>query len=298
MYARFRVPLLLAALALAGCDTPYEPHEPAPTGNRAPGQPTGVLARYEWILQGWTAQGRPSGRPSVVVTWKLPGGWNGEPFRVYGRRAGQGSYSLIATTTSCQSGSCRYQDVNVAAGNRYEYYVATVDQASGRETVSDVRDEADVPAYSPPATPQPDSTVALDDALYLRWKATSGGAFWKYLVFLVGIDNQSYLYQLGEADAPGFLDQRAKNGHVYRYRIAAMDTLGHVSELGPALSGVPRPDFRGELLYAHADSAARSGFQFVRSDSLSPVLSGDAAGAHWRFEVANGVWQLRPLGET
>lgn len=301
MYARFRASLLLAVLALAGCDNPYGPegpYEPTPGGNRVPGQPTDVRARYEWILRGWSAQGRPAGQPSVVVTWKLPTRWNGEPFRVYGRRAGQGSYSLVATTTACESGNCRYQDVNVVAGNRYEYYVAAVDQSSGRETVSDVRDEASVPVYSPPAAPQADSTVALDNALYLRWQATGGHALQKYLVFLVGIDNESHLYQLGEADAPGFLDLRAKNGHVYRYRVAAMDTLGHVSEMGPALSGVPRPDFRGELLYAHADSATRSGFQFVRSDSLSPVLSGEAAGAQWRFEVVNRVWQLRPLGET
>jgi hypothetical protein len=295
MHARFRAPLLLAALALAGCDT-------HPTSSRvdtrAPGRPTDVRVRYEWILEGWTAQGRPVGRPSVIATWKLPRDWSGEPFRVYARRSTQGSYSLVATVTSCEGGVCRYQDVNVVHGSRYEYYVASVDQSTGRETVSDVRDVADVPAFAPPAAPQPDSSVGLDGSAYLRWKGVGGGTLWKYLVFLVGIDHQTYLYQLGEADAPGFLDLRAKNGHVYRYRVAAMDTLGHVSPMSGPMSAIPRPDFRGELLYAHGDSASRSGFQFVRSDSLSPVLAGDAAGAQWRFEVVNGVWQIRPLRET
>lgn len=303
MRTRLHLPLLLAALALAGCDndpTGVVIDRGGGTGSgTVPGQPRDLDANYQWILEGWTPQGTPAGHAAVVVTWKLPTSWNNEPFRVYARRTSQSTYTRIATVTSCEGGACRYVDINVVAGNRYEYYVAAVNESTGQETVSDFRDALTVPTYSPPPVPQPDSAVGLDNALYLRWKdAGAGASLWKYMVFLVGIDASSALYQLGEADATGFLDLRARNGHVYRYRVAAVDTLGHVSAMSAAMSGIPRPDFRGELLYAHGDSAAASGFQFVRSDSLTPVVSGASPSAQWRLEVSNGTWQIRPLGET
>lgn len=299
MRTRILSSLFLAALALAGCDSdPVVVDDRGGTG-AAPGRPLDVNARYEWILDGWSGS-RPVGHPSVLVTWKLPTSWDGrDPFRVYGRRAGQTTYALVATVTSCERGECRYLDINVAPGTRYEYYVATVDESSGQEAASQFRVGVDVPAATAPATPQPDSAVGLDNAVYLRWKAAGQtGAFWKYRVYLVGIDAAAHLYQLGEADAPGFVDLRARNGHVYRYRVAAVDTLGHVSDLSVPMSAVPRPDFRGELLYAYGDSTAASGFRFVSTDSLSPLVSGDSPSAQWRFEVVNGTWQIRPLGDT
>jgi len=297
MPRRLRTPVALAVLALAACND--HPTDGGYYGGE-PGQPTDVRARYEWILQGWTAQGRPSGRPSVVVTWRIPTGWNNEPFAVYSRRAGQSSFSRIATVTSCQNGTCRYVDVNVSAGAQYEYYTATVDERSGRERVSDVRDAVTVPAATVVPTPQADSVFALDNANYLRWRSGgASGALWKYQVFLVAVNGSAVdLYQLGETDGTGFLDQRARNGRSYTYRVAAVDTLGHYSDMSGSFTGTPRPDFRGELIYAHGDSTPRSGFRFVDSDASSPIVAGDASNAQWRFEVVNGAWQIRPLGET
>jgi hypothetical protein len=296
MRTLLRSTLLLAAFAAAGCnDDPITVIDP---GNE-PGRPTDVRARYEWILQGWSGD-RAVGRPAVIVTWSLPAGWDGEPFRVYGGRAGQ-SLGLVATVTSCEGGGCRYTDINVVSGTRYEYYVATVNERSGREATSEFRESVSVPAYSPPPAPLPDSAVGLDNAAYLRWRDGGAGAsLWKYAVILdaVGGSTVAGSYTVGETDSRGYLDLRARNGQVYRYRISAVDTLGHFSNLSAAVNVVPRPDFRGELLYAFSDSAAASGFQFVRSDSLTPVLSGAAASAHWRLEVNAGVWQIRPLGET
>lgn len=292
MLRRFQLPLLLAGLALAGCngDSVF---------GTDIGRPRNLTARYDWVLEGWQGSA-PVGHPTVTVKWDLPTTWNGEPFRVYARRTNQGSFSLIATITSCDRGSCRYTDINVVPGNSYEYYVATVDEETDTEASSDFRVPVNLPAYSPPPAPLADTVFGLDNALFIRWKdAGSGKAFWKYQVYLVAIDNTpNTIYQLGETDGTGFLDQRARNGSAYSYRIAAVDTLGQVSNLSPVQVGIPRPDYRGELIYAQGDSTAAAGFRFVAADSLNPIVSGDSPNAQWRLEIANGAWQIRPLGET
>lgn len=294
MFTRARFPLLLAALVLAGCDGD-DIFTPGFEG------PENVDASYQWIFTGWNQPtGRPVGHPSVLVEWSLPAGWSGDPFRVYGRRAGQGSFALVGTTTSCENGECRFVDINVVGGRTYEYYVSTADERSGGEASSDYRVEVDVPTFSPPPAPRADSVFALDNSLWVRWRdAGSGDDFWKYQVVLTRLNGEPVeFYHVGETDATGFLDLRARNGNVYGYRIAALDTLGHVSDLSPEITGIPRPDYRGELIYAHGDSTARSGFRFPTADDQEPILSGDSPQAQWRLEVANGRWQIRPLGDT
>ncbi len=299
MFTRARSPLLLAALVLAGCD--IDINSP---GGYVPDidGPEDVDARYEWIFQGWNQQtGRPVGHPSVLVEWTLPSDWQGDPFRVYGRRSGQGSFALVGTTTSCESGECRFVDINVVGGRTYEYFVSTADEFSGAEAPSDYRVAVGVPTYSPPPAPRADSVFALDNSLYVRWRdGGSGDGLWKYQVVLVSLNGAPVnpFYQVGETDATGFLDLRARNGSVYGYRVAALDTLGQVSDLSPVITGVPRPDFHGELVYAYGDSTARSGFRFPAADDQDPILSGDSPQAQWRLEIAGGRWQIRPLGET
>ncbi|MGI9188574.1 MAG: hypothetical protein ACR2F9_00400, partial [Longimicrobiaceae bacterium] len=90
------------------------------------GAPQNVAARATWKLEGF-AGNDPVGAPVVEVTWELPVGWNGEPFRVYARRSGTGNYGLIATVTSCAQGLCLYSDRNVAGGTSYDYFVSTVE---------------------------------------------------------------------------------------------------------------------------------------------------------------------------
>ena len=295
MFTRARSPLLVAALVLAGCESNDGIFSPDIDG------PEDVDVTYEWIFTGWNQQtGRPVGHPSVLVQWDLPSDWRGDPFRVYGRRTGQGGFSLVGTTTSCENGECRFVDINVVGGRSYEYFVSTADERSGEEAPSRYRVGVDVPTFSPPPAPRADSVFALDNSLWVRWRdAGSGDDFWKYQVVLVSLNGQAVpFYHVGETDATGYLDLRARNGNVYGYRIAALDTLGQVSDLSPVMTGVPRPDFRGELVYAYGDSTARSGFRFPTADDQDPILSGDSPQAQWRLEVANGRWQIRPLGET
>jgi hypothetical protein len=296
MRLRARSSLLLAALVLAGCNEDNDPFIPDFDG------PSEVEATYEWIFTDWDqATGRPVGHPSVLVEWNLPADWNRDPFRIYARRGNQGSFALVGTTTSCENGACRFVDTNVVGGTRYDYFVSSVDQGSGAEAPSDYRVEVDVPTFSPPPAPRADSVFALDNSLWLRWQ--SGGNvdnFWKYQVVLVELDGEEVetFYNVGETDGTGFLDLRAQNGAVYGYRVAAVNTLGQVSDLSPMMTGVPRPDYHAELVYAYGDSTARSGFRFAGSDDQDPILAGDSPQAQWRLEVVNGQWQIRPLGDT
>ena len=43
---------------------------------------------------------------SVTVSWELASDWDGETFRVYGKRSTDASYYLVAEVTSCAAGVC------------------------------------------------------------------------------------------------------------------------------------------------------------------------------------------------
>jgi len=287
-------PALAAAALLAACS-----HDNTFVGGTAPGAPTDLAAQPHWILEGFTGAGQPSGYPAVDLEWNPPSSWNGEVFRVYGRRAGESGFFLIATVTSCTSTGCVYRDRNVTAGQTYEYYVATANESSNLETATDFRETVHVPSASTPAAPLADSAVALDDAAYLRWRDGGVGAsLWKYVVYLTRVDNTAYLYGLGETDGRAFLDSRATNGHVYGYRVAAVDTFEHVSALSPEMTVAPRPDASGELVYSFQTNAALSGFRFQSSEATDPVLAGTAGTAQWRLEHDAGGWRIVPLNGT
>lgn len=263
-----------------------------------PGQPRDLEGRYEWVLEGFTG-GNPVGYPAAVLTWLPPTRWNEEPFRVYGRRAGGSSYFLLATVTSCSVDGCTYVDRNVAHGETYDYYVATVNERTGQETDSAFRETVHIPGYNRPAAPVQGQAVALDGALYLRWQDGGNGQnLSRYIVYLTRIDHDPYLYHMGETDATGFLDLRTQNGALYGYRVAAVDTLGHVGALGAEFTGIPRPDVTGELIYAHGGNPAASGFRFVSDESLDPIVSGTSPSAQWRFETGAGGWRIVPMGAT
>jgi hypothetical protein len=251
------------------------------------------------VLEGFNAGGQPSGYPVVDVRWDLPADWNQEPFRVYARPSGGGQFVLIATVTSCTVDGCVYRDRDVTAGRSYDYYVTTTNEATNQETPTANTETVSVPAAGTPAAPVADSAVALDGQAYLRWHAAgNASSLWKYAVYLTRIDNQQYLYGLGETDGPGFLDTRAANGHVYGYRVAAVDTFEHVSALSAEITVAPRPDALGALVYANQSDATQSGFRFQTSESTSPILAGSSAQAQWRLEADATGWHIVPLNGT
>ena len=62
---------------------------------------------------------------AVRVTWELGPGWDDDSFRVYSKRVTDSGWFSIAEVTSCILDVCVYEDVNVAPGVTYDYYVAT-----------------------------------------------------------------------------------------------------------------------------------------------------------------------------
>jgi hypothetical protein len=289
------IPALAAVAFLAACDSNHV----IIGGGARPGAPTDLAVQPHWVLEGFNNSGQSVGYPVVDVTWNPPSSWNDEPFRVYARRSGTSSFFLIATVTSCTSDGCVYRDRDVSAGTTYEYYVATANEDTNEETTTDTRQTARVPAAGTPAAPVPDSAVALDNAAFIRWHDTANGQnLWKYVVYLTRIDGTSYLYGLGETDGTGLVDTRATNGHVYGYRVAAVDTAEHVSALSPEITVAPRPDVSGELIYSFQTQPTQSGFRFQTSESTDPIVDGGSANAQWRLEHTAAGWQIVPLNGT
>lgn len=288
MSVRAAAGLLLATL-LAGCSELggefFDPYDD---------RPELTSTRYRWIETGWRGT-QPLGQGAVELTWRLPAAFNGESFRVFARRSSDRDYLAIATVTSCAGSTCRYVDLNVAPDRSYDYYVAMVNERTGRELSTSDAVRVRVPPYAPPAAPEIQRVVGLDGAVYLRWRST-GAELYRVFVERVGAD--SVFYEVGSTDGTGYLDLRARNGRRYSYRVAAVDTLGHVSARSALATAVPRPDYQADLLYPLGVSADSSGFRFVASEGESPTVPGTSASAQWRLEVVNGTLSIVPLSGT
>ncbi|MDH5759783.1 MAG: hypothetical protein OEZ65_09365 [Gemmatimonadota bacterium] len=265
--------IAVLGLLLAGCgeDVVVPVYEPA--------APEGLDA---WYYAG-----------EVIVTWRLGAGWNDEPFRVYSKRVSDPSYFFIAEVTSCIGGECSYRDTNIAAGQSYDYYVAAVDPSSGTETASDYSVTVDIPQPDPPPVPAGLEVVALDGATYLKWGngARAASDFSFYRVYL---DVAGDAFLLGETDSEGFLDLLAENGGIYTYFVSSVDEWGHESAGSATASGIPRPDYHGEWIYAFSDVPASSGFHFEIDENTYPIVDGADALRHFRLETDVSGWWLVP----
>jgi len=147
---------------------------------------------------------------------------------------------------------------------------------------------------SPPPVPDLPRAMALDGAVYLHWGAASRGAsdFHRYRIYLYRGPGDSLL--IGETDSEGFLDLRAENGLTSRYFLTAVNRRGAESTGSVLVVATPRPDYRGELLYAFEDRPASSGFRFQSDDAYSPIVHGLAGDRHLRLEVDAQGWWLVP----
>ncbi|MCH7563965.1 MAG: hypothetical protein IH968_09090 [Gemmatimonadetes bacterium] len=234
---------------------------------------------------------------AIQLSWELSSAWNGESFRVYGRRLGASSFLLIAEVTSCVMDVCGYSDTNIVESTTYQYFVSAYDASTGLETDSQETVEVTVPSFTPPPVPQALNVVALDNTNYVRWgdNARSADDFAYYRVFLIESGDGAIL--LGETDSEGFLDELAVNGVTSTYFVTSNDEFGHESDESAVALGTPRPDFVGELLFANEDDPVRSGFRFPESDQTDPVLSGSSAARHFRLEIdAEGWWLVTGPG--
>lgn len=234
---------------------------------------------------------------AVTLSWELHPQWDGESFRVYGKRDTDGEFFLIADVTSCSDGVCSYTDTNVVADQTYLYYVTAVDPDTGTETASDFQVEVYVPVPDPPPAPGGAEVVALDGALYLRWgaQARSADDFSFYRVYL---EDQEGTFLLGETDSEGFLDELVVNGVTNSYFVTAVDDQGHESGGSALASGTPRPDYNGEAIWAFEDRPDAAGFLFQDSEAVDPIVQGSDPGRHFRLEVDGEGWWLVPGAST
>jgi len=224
----------------------------------------------------------------VTVGWELAPEWDGEAFRIYSRRVSDPDWFFIAEVTSCISGVCAYEDLNVAQNQTYEYYVAAV--GSGSETAS-AAVSVYVPTFSPPPAPDAPYVIALDGANYLTWGTASRGAS-DFSFYKVYLDDAGSPFLLGETDSEGFLDLLADNGGTYSYFVTAFDTDGHESVGSTLASGTPRPDYHGEWIYAFGDQPTLSGFFFQTDEGTSPIVDGNGGAWDLRMESDGTTWWL------
>jgi hypothetical protein len=231
---------------------------------------------------------------AVHLRWELDPGWDGETFRIYGKRVTDPEYFLVAEVTSCAAGLCSYVDPNVVAGVSYEYYVAAVDPLTGFEAATEVAIEVSVPQPIPPPVPGDLVAIALDGAVFLAWgqQSREAGDFAYYRVYLEQSNGMVFL--LGETDSEGFLDLLADNGNTYGYFVTAVDDQGHESEGSQLAFATPRPDFHGELLFAFSDVPELSGFRFQETEADNPILPGHDDARDFRLEVDEAGWWLVP----
>lgn len=277
-------PILLGALLVAAACDPSDS-----IGIGGDFDPRGLDASYTWVLERWN-QGDPQGHPLVELSWELPPRYQGEAFRVYSRGGLAGDYILIATVTSCSAGICRYGDTNIAHGESYDYYVASVDERDGRELGTSEAIRVDVPNASSGSIPSAPTAVSMDGAVFLSW-VPSGAQ--RYIV-VSELENGD-VFLIGETDGTSFVDDRAENGSRHRYYLASVDTNDHVSGLSSFVDAFPRPDYYAEIVYSGAAAPALSGFRFV-SDPVNqnPVVNGSDASRHWRLIETGGTLRIEP----
>jgi len=230
---------------------------------------------------------------AIRLTWELSTAWDGEFFRVWGRRIQDAEFTLVADVSSCANGFCEYTDTNISERTSYEYFVSAVDPVTGEEADSEAVVRVEVPAFRAPAIPQGLEVIALDDANYLRWSdnARDAADFLFYRVYLL---DEGEAFLLGETDSEGFVDLLATNGVTSRYAVSAVDEFEHETELSGSAGGTPRPDFTAEVVHDFFDSVEDSGFRFQEDESLLPIVSGFDAGRHFRLEVDGQGWWIVP----
>jgi hypothetical protein len=269
--------VLLLTVLLGACDD----HDTILVPVDGPAPPVGLDAAYY--------------NRAVTVYWDLSSGWNGETFRIFGKRVGDESFLLIAEVTSCSAGGCEYTDTNIVSNVSYDYFVSALDPDMGAETDSDRTVRVSVPSFTPPPAPTDLEVVALDDTNYIRWNdnARSDSDFSAYRIYLLS-DQGATQTLLGGSDSPGFLDALAENGVTSSYAVSSVDLFGHESGTSISRQGTPRPDFTGELVYSFMDEPTLSGFRFSESDQVDPIVAGGSLTRHLRLKTDLSGWWLVP----
>lgn len=163
-------------------------------------------------------QARPAPE-GVRLTWNAPAE---NAFRIF-RKADQEKEPSVLTTTD----KPEYLDTSTEYGKPYEYFV----QAIHEKTESDVAGPADITPTDlfAPAVPAGLTASAGVAAIELAWDRNTEPDLKEYRVYR-SEDDRPFVPIAEGLEGPSYSDRKIESGKHYRYRIAAADQAGNVSE--------------------------------------------------------------------
>ena len=155
----------------------------------------------------------------VRLTWDAP---NENSFRVFRKTDQEREPSLLATADKPE-----YVDASSEYGKAYQYYV----QAIHDKTESEVAGPAAITPKDefPPAVPTGLTVSAGVGAIELAWERNTEPDLKEYRVYRA--DDNGPFVQIAEGlEGPSYSDRKIESGKHYRYRVAAGDQAGNISE--------------------------------------------------------------------
>jgi hypothetical protein len=155
----------------------------------------------------------------VRLTWNAP---NENSFRIFRKADQEQEPSPIATTDKPE-----YVDPSTEYGKPYEYYV----QGIHEKAESDVAGPADITPKDifAPAVPNGLTVSAGISAIELAWERNTEPDLKEYRVYR-SEENGPFIQIADGLEGPSYSDRKIESGKNYKYRIAAADQTGNLSE--------------------------------------------------------------------
>jgi hypothetical protein len=165
---------------------------------------------------GFEARAVPEG---VRLTWTAS---NENTFRVFRKADQEKEPSVLATTDKPE-----YVDTSTEYGKPYEYYV----QGMHEKTESDVAGPKAITPKDefPPAVPAGLTVSAGVGTIELAWERNTEPDLKEYRVYRSD-ENGPFVQIADGLEGPSYSDRKIESGKQYRYRIAAGDRAGNISE--------------------------------------------------------------------
>jgi hypothetical protein len=162
------------------------------------------------------AEASPDG---VRLTWNAP---NESSFHIFRKADQEKEPALLATVDKPE-----YVDTSIEYGKPYEYHV----QGIHEKTESDVAGPAAVTPIDifPPAVPSGLTPSIGIGAIELAWDRNTEPDFKDYQVYR-SEENGPFVKIAEGLEGPVYSDRKIESGKHYKYRIAAADQTGNVSE--------------------------------------------------------------------
>jgi hypothetical protein len=163
-------------------------------------------------------QARPS-LEGVRLTWTAP---SEKSFHVFRKTDQEKEPSLLATTDKPE-----YVDTSTEYGKPYEYYVEAIHE----KTESDITGPAPITPKDEfsPAVPSGLTASAGLAAIELAWQRNTESDLKEYRVYR-SEENGPFVQIAEGLEGPSYSDRKIESGKHYRYRVAAGDHAGNVSE--------------------------------------------------------------------